>query len=278
MPVVDNNDNDYTISFNATEYTYNPDGTYRVNDIPIKQGDKIALQECQFVGKILNVTNNTFGYTITYNGTPYVSTLPIDGYSIADFNTQLRNFQISNNLFIVNGSGVAFVYNTITTDPSTNLTNLTLLPVTNPGTPYTNPNSLTFTGTTMTITLSANLSMLLGIMPSGPLPATPASTPQTFVSTMIPKAVNFYMNLALDYPLVLKRKPLQSHSLYKKYLPINETGLPQDVEPRNLAFVEVASPSEFLKWKFVDENGNTVVLANNQGDFSFCIRPRPPIL
>ena len=272
-------DREYPLSFNSTEYTYNPiDGSYRVNNVQLRKGDRIGLQRWQGVPKVANVTDGTtYTMTFTYNGTNYVYTLPQQGVSIPDINNDVRNFQISNNLFAITSNNTAFVYTTLSVDPTTNLTNLTSLPVVIPP-GGSGVAGQTYNGNTMQVTFSYNFNSLLGLMPSGTLPATPSTVSQTFLSQNISKAVSFYFNLSLLYPPIEPRQgyglQFQSSSLLKQYLPINESGQYQVVEPQHIAFLDITEDADYILWRYADESNNTQRLQETQSGVSFMIRPR----
>lgn len=225
---------------------------FKFNGTKQFQDTKIALASCSLFYSWFNISstfnNQRFSFTFTQGGGPitYNVVIPNGFYTVAQLNSYLQSFCITNGLYLVNASGQFVYYLEIVENASFYAIQLNCYPFPTalPG-GWTNPAGMTFPGVATTpqfiipALTTSTFSTLIGVNP-GTYPAVVQATTFSKLSDTTPK-INPVENVLIRCNLVNNQLSNPSDVLYS----FNASGV-------GFGSLITAQPPEFLYLDVVD--------------------------
>lgn len=251
------------LSYNATNNAYSV--TLRNNMKPCY----VSLNRLSFNTRFVTIISTTNAIlTITNNSNVFTTTLNVGSWSFNDLANYIQQQQVLNGIFLINNLNQIWVPITVALSPSNDNAVLTINPVPSSlPVNWTNPSSLTLTGNTPQITLSAGLANLLGGFSTA---ITPTSTTQNFSSTIL--SPNTPSNLYFNFKLRLM-EPMNSNpyipvnaisSLFQGYCNFAVDGSVSTFEPLNRSWFYLGNErNQTFRFMLTNPIGTPLTLASN---------------
>lgn len=230
---------------------------------------KVAVASIAIYYSWYNITasqnNNSFQFVWPTNAgsTTYTVTIQDGYYSVANLNSYLQQFCITNGLYLVDGSGNFVYYLEFLENVNyySVQVNTYALPTSLPS-GWSNPASMSFPLTTRTpqlIVPNTNFQYIIGYTP-GTYPAAPALTTQSFLSTFTPQ-VSPVQSVILSCSLLSNKYANPMTVLYSFSASGFEFGNLVQSSPYEHTYVDISDGNfSFFDIAFLDQNYNAIKL------------------